>query len=496
MQATPIIPAAPTDAALSAGSKAGGKSASDGQFRQHLSVAGKNSSNMIEQKNSVSTEVMPSTEKVDSIVDTIENIPHLAAGELLQSLPAEQGRQSDLPAMQGQQSGLFDLNTNKTAGTTQNPQILSLSNSVQIPGAPGSLEPGEKPTITLGSLLKKNVALINEQQKSDVSTSMTTATKPFPSQNHGQADLTIESWRAQFSYQRATGSQVAKNPTIAATQTQPTGEVVVKEPMLVYVTPQLEQVVTPIHAKGGSGVNIPNERQDVNSHFIHSNLPGITTKAEGERNNSSQQQTGEGQQKMTQEGTFQPEQATVTKAGQNTPLIFSLNQEGTPGFTPASQQTTASQMLRLPSGAEVQQSHIVDQVINRFTLNRTLESGTVVLRLHPAELGELRMEIKVEQDNIRAHITTQNPQVQELLDRHLPKLREALEQQGLNLDQLEVTVATDKDNNAQHFQEHFNRQQEGRPTRSEIDHVPFALDQEDLETEDRNDEQQSLSVLI
>jgi len=475
MQATPIIPADPTGAPLSIGSKAGGKSAPDGQFRQHLTVAGKNTSKMVEQEDSVSTEVMPSTEQVDTAMDTVEEFSNPAARELIQSL--------------------LDLNTIEPVGITQNPQILSLSDSVQIPGAPGSLEQGGKPAITLSSLLKENVALLNEQQESGASTSMTAAAKSPAVQNHGQEDLTIENWRAQFSYQRATNLQGTKTQPIAATPTQITGESVVKEPVLAYVTPELEQVVAPTHAKGGSGIALPNERQDANSNFIHSNLPGITLKSGDKGNNSAQQNTGEGQQKMTQEGIFQGEQTTVTKAGQDTPLIFSLNQEGTPGFTPASQQTTASQMLRLPSGAEVQQSHIVDQVINRFTLNRTLESGSVTLKLHPAELGELRMEIKIEQDNIRAHITTQNPQVQEILDRHLPKLREALEQQGLNLDHMEVTVATDKDNNAQHFQEHFNRQKEGRPSRSRNDQVPFALDQEDLKTEDSNDEQQSLSVL-
>ncbi len=46
------------------------------------------------------------------------------------------------------------------------------------------------------------------------------------------------------------------------------------------------------------------------------------------------------------------------------------------------------------------------------------------------------MEIKVEQDNIKAHIIAQNPQAQEMIDRHPPRLREALELQGLNLQQI------------------------------------------------------------
>jgi flagellar hook-length control protein FliK len=94
---------------------------------------------------------------------------------------------------------------------------------------------------------------------------------------------------------------------------------------------------------------------------------------------------------------------------------------------------------------------VVDQMISHFSANKQLETSTVNLKLHPQELGELRLEIKVEQDNVKAHIVTQSPHSQEMLDRHLPKLREALEQQGLHLQDIEVSVA---DGNAG-FEEQF-----------------------------------------
>jgi flagellar hook-length control protein FliK len=113
---------------------------------------------------------------------------------------------------------------------------------------------------------------------------------------------------------------------------------------------------------------------------------------------------------------------------------------------------TESAMLRLPSGLFVPHGTVIDQVIAHFSTNSRLESGSVSLQLHPRELGALRLEIKVEQDNIKAHITVQNPQAQELIDRHLPRLREALEQQGLHLQQVEVTVATEDNTNGRRFQ--------------------------------------------
>lgn len=103
------------------------------------------------------------------------------------------------------------------------------------------------------------------------------------------------------------------------------------------------------------------------------------------------------------------------------------------------------------------------------------------------------MEIRVEQDNIKAHITTQNPQAQEMLDRHLPRLREALEQQGLRLDQVEITVA-DKNDNRQMFQNHHDQQQLDR---SKTNHrqVPITALKSEEEPEEGLEPQQSLNVL-
>ena len=105
------------------------------------------------------------------------------------------------------------------------------------------------------------------------------------------------------------------------------------------------------------------------------------------------------------------------------------------------------------------------------------------------------MEIKVEQDNIKAHITTQNPQVQEILDKHMPRLREALEQQGMNLEHLQVTVAGEGESEAQLFQEHLNQQHLSSSRHSNRLNTTFTPELE-LEEDEEPIEQQNLSVLV
>ena len=138
------------------------------------------------------------------------------------------------------------------------------------------------------------------------------------------------------------------------------------------------------------------------------------------------------------------------------PLFFAHQREAA-APTAAVAAGSESAGLRLPSGLIVPDSTVMDQMLTHLSLQRRLASSTVHLRLNPQELGELRMEIKVEQDNIKAHIIAQNPQAQEMIDRHLPRLREALEQQGLHLQQIEVTLAGGDHTDNQRFHDNFNR---------------------------------------
>lgn len=192
------------------------------------------------------------------------------------------------------------------------------------------------------------------------------------------------------------------------------------------------------------------------------------------------------------------EQPVIQKGQQNTvmesqPLIFS--------HTRSSVQTTSSgapvdsSMFRLSSGSTVPEGTVVDQMIAHFSVNKRLETGTVNLRLYPQELGELRMEIKVEQDNIKAHIIAQNPQAQEMIDRHLPRLREALEQQGLNLQHVEVTIATHDNTGNERFQESSAwRQPSNSPHRASPDQPVFTLETDEI-AGDGHSAANTLSVL-
>ena len=117
-------------------------------------------------------------------------------------------------------------------------------------------------------------------------------------------------------------------------------------------------------------------------------------------------------------------------------------------------------VVTLPSGHQVAEALVLDQVVTQMRGSADGESGQMVLRLHPAELGELKIDLVVEGDRLKAQLHAQTQQVQQVIERHLPRLRDALESQGLRLDQLQVSVSTEQ-GRGQQFQQQHNQQHMG-----------------------------------
>lgn len=69
--------------------------------------------------------------------------------------------------------------------------------------------------------------------------------------------------------------------------------------------------------------------------------------------------------------------------------------------------------------------------------------GHVNLMLHPAELGSVQLNLKVDGRKLEASITTQTSAAMEVLREHLPELRQRLADFGMELEQIHFEVARD-----------------------------------------------------
>jgi flagellar hook-length control protein FliK len=321
-------------------------------------------------------------------------------------------------------------------------------------------------------------------------------------QNSGQATAAAADLIAGQSAGQATATTPAlqPDPTAQEAATPQNGPMLVQNQygqiLAIHQTGETEEDLLASSPGKTGPTGTETKSLDLNNNYIHSRLPNEapknTTDQGGNQQADNAAQNQQNELIKTAEASGVDAQATAEQlalqkgqsgAGQENQSLIFAHQRSTSQLTP-SVASTESSLYRLPNGTVVPEGTVVDQMIGHFSMNKRLESGTVNLRLYPQELGELRMEIKVEQDNVKAHIIAQNPQAQEMIDRHLPRLREALEQQGLNLQQVDVTIAANDNAGGERFQENNAWRQPGRSAASKINQPVFTLDIDESVEED------------
>jgi flagellar hook-length control protein FliK len=118
----------------------------------------------------------------------------------------------------------------------------------------------------------------------------------------------------------------------------------------------------------------------------------------------------------------------------------------------------------MPLSVPISEDDIIQQVIQKFRINSQLQNSKLVMRLHPAELGELKIDIQLKGGSLNASIVTQSQQVREILEKNMPKLRDLMEQHGIVVENISVKIETETIADYNLFQQQFSR--EGNPTDS------------------------------
>jgi len=128
--------------------------------------------------------------------------------------------------------------------------------------------------------------------------------------------------------------------------------------------------------------------------------------------------------------------------------IFNV-QGGTP--TPHTVNSVPEPVMLLKDGSMLPESRVVQQTIDHLSIHARGDSSTVTIKLHPEELGELQLRLVMEGDKLRVHLQTQNQQVQEVLERNFPRLRDALQEAGVNVSDFQVSSDAGERGNQQNF---------------------------------------------
>ncbi len=109
------------------------------------------------------------------------------------------------------------------------------------------------------------------------------------------------------------------------------------------------------------------------------------------------------------------------------------------------------EFYRLPSGEMVDKNSVIDQVIQRVSLHNAQEGKTLTVRMHPQELGDLKLDLILENDKVRVNIQAQTNVVRDVLEQHLPHLRSALEAQGIRVGEMQLSLDSQQQSGFESF---------------------------------------------
>lgn len=113
----------------------------------------------------------------------------------------------------------------------------------------------------------------------------------------------------------------------------------------------------------------------------------------------------------------------------------------------AEQQSARTEEFILPQEApqpyanQADAFDLIDQIAKNVRVTVSGNASSMEMQLNPEHLGKLYLNVTEREGIVRAQIATQNTIVKEALETQLVELRQSLNQQGIKVDAIEVTVS-------------------------------------------------------
>ena len=110
--------------------------------------------------------------------------------------------------------------------------------------------------------------------------------------------------------------------------------------------------------------------------------------------------------------------------------------------TNMSQSVQAPQMTQFSSYLSVDTMQIMEQVVQQMRVTISNEITTMEMQMNPENLGKVYVNISSEEGVVNAQFHATNEVVKEALEAQVATLRESLNQAGVKVDAIEVTIAS------------------------------------------------------
>lgn len=122
---------------------------------------------------------------------------------------------------------------------------------------------------------------------------------------------------------------------------------------------------------------------------------------------------------------------------------------------------TSFEMSQSQSRLRVDTTDIIRQIVDSMSISNTTEESAINLQLTPESLGRMYINVSQKNSEISARIAVSNEAVKEALQTQMANLKEALNNSGIRVNEVEITVASHEfERNLEQGAANDSRQQE------------------------------------
>lgn len=245
-----------------------------------------------------------------------------------------------------------------------------------------------------------------------------------------------------------------------------------------------EEAVTPIQTAQAEELQVPKESQAKTEATQESQDESVEVKVD-EVVETPKQAPMEQRQSSTgedaQDKHFSQNQGMETV--RQTVSDFAINQQTT---------VEAEQMPQAAYTQNIRVEEIMQQIGEFARVHFSMETTSMELQLNPENLGKLYIHVSTTKEgNVTAQIAASNEAVKEVLETQMADLKTSLNQQGVKVDAVEVTVASHEfernleqnaagDERQAKQQEELSQQRTRRIVRGELDELSGLMSEEEM----------------
>ena len=95
-----------------------------------------------------------------------------------------------------------------------------------------------------------------------------------------------------------------------------------------------------------------------------------------------------------------------------------------------------------PEYLSIDTMDLIEQIAENVKVNISQETTSMQMQLNPENLGKVYLEVSAKEGSVHAEISASSEAVRTALEMQIADLRESLNQAGVKVDSIEVTVAS------------------------------------------------------